>query len=259
MWTRPLTGILGLSLLLSGGVVACSGSHEAVSRQLEDRTFLLQQAKGYQPVAGTTVRLSFENAELRLNAGCNHLSGRFQLVGDTLVIRELSMTEMGCHEELQDQDTWFADFITGKPILKLDVNTLTLSAQDVVLTFLDRELADPDRPLVGPAWRVDTILSRGAATTYAISLPMPILRFMADGTLQLDSGCGAGTGGFTSAPAQLTFRGVSLTESACADANLALMLDSLLNVMADGAATYSIEAARLTVQKGDAGFMATAE
>lgn len=259
MWTRPLTGILGLSLLLSGGGVACSSNHDSVSKQLEDRSFLLQQAKGYEPVSGTTVQLSFGNAALRLNAGCNHLSGRFQIIGDTLVMSELSMTEMGCPEERQAQDTWFADFITSKPILKLDVNTLTLSARDVVLRFLDRELADPDRPLVGPAWRVDTILSRGAATTYAISLPMPILRFMADGTLQLDSGCGAGTGGFASTAAELTFRGVSLTESACADANLALMLDSLLGVMGDGAATYRIEAARLTVQKGDAGFMATAE
>lgn len=241
------------------GGAACSNSHDSVSMQLEERTFLLQQAKGYEPVADTTVRLSFDNAELRLNAGCNHLSGRYELVGNTLVVGGLGMTEMGCDEQLHHQDEWFAEFITSKPTLKLDVNTLTLSARDVMLTFLDRELADPDRPLIGPAWKVDTILSKNAATSYAMSLPMPIVRFREDGTVQLESGCGTGAGGFSTTSAELTFRGVVLTQASCAAANLSVMLNAILGVMADGTASYAIDAARLTVKRGDAGFMAKAE
>ncbi len=96
-------------------VVACesSGTPSPAPASLESRTFLSTHVQGHDLVAGTHVRLSFKDGQVRINAGCNLMSGAYQIVNGRLVVGD----------------------------------TLTLRNGDITMTLKDREVVDPDRPL----------------------------------------------------------------------------------------------------------------
>ena len=75
------------------------------------------------------------------------------------------MTEMGCDPALHDQDEWLSQFLGSDPQIALDGDELTLTSGGVTITLLDREVADPDLPLVGTTWTVTSIISGDAVST----------------------------------------------------------------------------------------------
>ena len=77
-----------------------------------------------------------------------------------LVVPAMAQTQMACDPAaLMDQDTWLGSVLTSRPTLTLDDDTLTISAQGATVTLLDREVADPDLPLEGTVWTVDTLVT----------------------------------------------------------------------------------------------------
>jgi heat shock protein HslJ len=258
--------LLVASLLLVGATTSCDNTDNtpvntnssSTAAQLDGRTFLLQEAVGYTPVAGTVIRLSFNDGGLNLNAGCNHLSGPYAIQDGTLVMSGMSTTEMGCDAALHTQDEWLADFFAGKPTLVLDGDTLTFTSGDVVLTFLDREVADPDRPLVGPTWTVDSLISDDSVSSIMSTLEPPTLSFNSDGSFQVTTSCITAGGNYTATTTDLTFIAVTFPVSTCTDSASNSLLLHLATVFADGTATYGIDAARLTIEQGSVGIMALA-
>ncbi len=257
-----LAVILLTSVLCLSGATACSsgdaGTNGTETAALAGRDFLLQEATGYQPVAGTVIRLGFTDANVRFSGGCNLYSGSYAIRNGTLSVSRVSSTEMGCAAELMTQDGWLAAFFAGSPTLTLEGDTLTLASGGVVLTFLDREVADPDRPLVGPIWTVDTLISGEMASSVFSTLQPPTVSFEAGGNLLIQTGCNSGTGSYTASTTNLTFAGVTFTTSTCTDTASSSLLAHLASVFADGTATYGIEAARLTIERGEVGIMANA-
>ena len=134
-------------------VVACGsgGTPSPVPASLESRTFLSTGVQGHDLVAGTHVRLSFKDGQVGINAGCNSMSGAYQIVDGRLVTGNMAITEMGCEPPLMAQDQWVGAFIGGA-MLTVAGDTLTLRNGDTTMTLKDRAVADPDRPLEETRW-----------------------------------------------------------------------------------------------------------
>jgi heat shock protein HslJ len=142
-------------------------------RVLAGREFVSDRVEGRALVGGTTISLRFEERALSATAGCNSLGGPYRLEGfngatGTVVVDGggLSMTEIGCDPPRHDQDTWLADLLLAKPTVSLpDDDQMTLTDGTSTIHFVDREVADPDRPLVDTTWKVDSIITGDAVSS----------------------------------------------------------------------------------------------
>lgn len=229
---------------------------------LEGREFLLDSAQGFSPVAETTVRLHFdrdeEGSRFGFYADCNHHSGVYEIRDGRLLVLGFGSTEIGCDEPRSTQDRFLSDFFVAGPELALDGDTLTFTGESATLVFLDREVADPDRPLTGRLWTVDTFLTADAASNRPLAAA-PTVRFDDDGTLEVFSGCNTGTGAFTQTPGGVRIEGIAYTGEGCSDVAAADAAAHVQAVLSDGEVRAEIEANRLTLMHGELGLGATTD
>jgi len=246
-----IIAVLAVALVL----VACStvgiagaSSPTAAPASLEGRTFLSTKVDGRDLVADTQVRLTFNEGQLAIHAGCNSMSGAYQVTEGHLVLGNMATTEMGCDAALMDQDQWVATFLGGAAA-DLAGDTLTLRNGDVVMTLTDREVADPDRPLEGTRWTLDGIIA-GDATS---SVPGGVVAGMtiANEQIQVETGCNTGSGPVTVTPTQITIGPLALTKRACQ--RDAAAVEAAMTSVLTGEVAYAIEADRLTVTTGRSG------
>lgn len=259
--------VLPLALMSALLLGACSGAGGAANptpsgsppgspdatpgRQgLEGRTFLSTASDGRALAAGSRVRLSFQGGQIGANGGCNSMSGPYAIDGDGLVVRQLVTTEMACEQLLMDQDQWLADLLDGA-LIALAGDTLTLTKDGVRLTLLDREVADPDRALIGTRWVVDGLVSAGGVSSVPVGV-VAALTF-ADGRVDVEAGCNRGGGAVTIADATLAFGPIALTKMACAGA--AMEVERAVAAVLSGQVRYAIDAGTLTLEAGAAGLM----
>ena len=131
---------------------------------LDGKTYLSTAVKGATLVPGTRIRLSFVNDTVNASGGCNALGGSATIEGGRLKTTALITTDMGCADPLMQQDRWIAGLL-GDSAITIAGDQMTLDDGTVQATFLDREVADPDRPIEGTHWVLDGIVS-GDATGY---------------------------------------------------------------------------------------------
>ncbi len=217
------------------------------------RTFLstaiVESGQPKALVEGTRIRLGFdEEGHVSAHAGCNHMGGSGRLDAGKLVVGDLATTEMGCPGGLHQQDEWIADFLTSGPAMALSGDELTLTGATATITLLDREVADPDRQLVGTAWIIDTIITGDAVSSVPSDAPA-VFSIDSSGAFQATTGC---AGGEVRGQAQLAGDRVILTvteELPCAGARNGL--DEAVRATLQGELTYEITAARLTLTGPD--------
>src|SRR3990172_738506 len=210
------------------------------SSMSSDRT-----VEGRTLVQGSTLRLAFSSGQVSVNAGCNSMSGPYRIDGARLVVDELATTEMGCEPPLMDQDRWVADLLDGATVA-LDDDTLTLTKGVIHVVLLDREIADPDRPLLGTRWVVDGLISGDAVSSIPAGATAA-LTFSA-GRVDVEAGCNRGGGPVEVTDASLRFGPIGLTKMACAPEVMAL--ERAVTTVLAGAVGYTIEAATLTLDAG---------
>lgn len=259
-------------LLLAAVVVACAACGDSeptadtpapttvpptepdVAGALSGRTFVSTEVAGRQLVAGSEIRLSFDGDNLGVSGGCNQLGGTWSIDGDVLVVPpNMIMTEMACDPpELMEQDSWVASFLSARPAVALDGDTLTLSGGDVTVTLLDREVAEPDRPLGGTPWEVESLVSADAVSSLPAGVRVPTLQFDA-GRVLVDAGCNTGSGPYEATEQDVTFGPIAITRMACDEASMDVEAHVLQAL--DGTAAYSIEADVLTLTNGDIGLV----
>ena len=251
---RPL---LALVLL----IVTAAGCTEATAPgpapNLTGRSFLstaVRDGDADRPlVPGTRLRLTFQEGDnLGAGAGCNHMGGTWRIVDGVLLVEGGAMTEMGCDEPRHDQDEWLVEFLGSSPRVALAGNELALTSGTVTVRLLDEEVADPDLPLVGTLWTVDTVIEGDAASGLA-PLAAATLRFAEDGTVAIETGCNQGGATVLSDGETLRFSNVFLTKRACVDEPGRQVEGAMLSVLRDGAVAYGIDGARLTLMNGNTG------
>jgi heat shock protein HslJ len=255
---RAIPAIL-LALLLA----ACTGAGGAATpgpdgssagspdRQgLEGRTFLSTAVQGRNLVDGSRVRLSFQGGQIGAHAGCNSMGGPYAIDGGRLVARQLATTEMACEAALMEQDRWLAGLLDGA-MITLAGDTLTLAEDGVVVTLVDREVADPDRPLVGTRWVVDGLVSGGAISRVPAGA-VAALTFGAD-RVDVETGCNRGAGPVMVDEATITFGSIALTRMPCVEQ--AMAVERAVTEVLDGRVGYTIEAGTLTLDAGATGLV----
>lgn len=250
--TAPLIAVVALA--------ACGGAPAAPSTSpdpstappagLDVRTFLSTASTGHVLVAGSQVRITFQGGSVSISAGCNSMSGAYQVVDGRLQTGQMAMTEMGCAEPLMAQDTWIASFVGGAGI-RLDGDTLTLGKDGQTITLVDRVVADPDRPLLGTRWVVDGIVSGGSVG----SVPQGVTAALtfSDGRVDVEAGCNRGTGNVEIGPAAITFGLIALTKMACV--GTVMLVEDAVMAALSGEVAFAIEAGTLMLEAGGRGLV----
>jgi heat shock protein HslJ len=237
---------------------AMPNSNAAVSddvvASLAGRAFLLQSAQGFEPRPGTRPRISFRAAdewrerELDIDGSCNIVYGPFDVRDGRLLTWDFASTLAFCLDGSGSQDRLLWDFIASEPDFSLDADVLTLAGTEMTLVFLDREIADPDRPLVGPVWRV-TMITKDGKSGWPLTGTAQI-EFGQDGGLRVEGNCVSGRGSYTLAGTMVTLTGVVFMPKMCSGEPMMPSDDRLIAVISDGAFTFEIEAAQLTLRRG---------
>jgi heat shock protein HslJ len=245
-----------IALLLLPLVAAACGdaSSSGNTAKLVGRTFLSDSitVEGEQRalVAGTHIRITFyTDRRITASAGCNMLSGAFDTEDGRLVVDELGSTEMGCDAARHAQDEWLASVLTGNATYVLDDARLQLRTADSVLELIDREVADPDRPLVTTVWALDGIVDGSAAS----SIPAGTSATMVFDGEQVEvaiSSCNQITGRVKVTSSTIEVDRIITTDIACNGPSAAL--EAAIVAVLDGKVAYEIEAAslRLTHSNG---------
>lgn len=234
-------------------LLACSDSEQLAGH------FVLHSADGFQLVAGSSVHLIFEGEKVSVSGGCNSMGGEYRVDGGRLVVAELSSTNRGCPPALLAQDQQLGAFLSARPRLMRSGDQLALSSDaGMVLRFLDREVADPDRPLVDTVWAIDTLIDEHSFGSSPTSVS-PLVQFARDGSVHIRSTCNSGVGRYTADGDSITLTNVVYSEEACgqtADAGLEQRVKAVLHA---GTLTFEIEARRLTLMRDNVGLGAQAQ
>lgn len=228
--------------------VADRDSGADLASALADRTWLSTDVSGRTLVDGSQIRLTFEDGSLATSADCNTMGGSYAIDGDALVAPDLFATEMGCEPALMDQDAWIGELLRSRPTLALDGDQLTITGtvagDQVVVTLLDRVVADPDLPLVGTTWTVDGIVTGDSVSSVPIGGEASIT-IGDDGRAAIRTGCNTGNATVEIGDDTIAFGPMALTRMACAP-DLDRLERAVVEVMA-GEVAYTIEAGRLTL------------
>jgi heat shock protein HslJ len=250
-------GILVLGSLFVLGACAAGSSSPPDGTGgpgLDGRTFLSSGIVGRILVAGSRIRIAFRDGQVSASGGCNSMSGSYRIDGDRLVAGSLATTEMGCDEPLMAQDTWLADLLDGATIA-LDGDSLVLAKGGVRLTMEDREIADPDRPLLGTRWVVDGLISGDAVSSMPVGVTAALT--FSHGRLDVEAGCNGGDGSVDVTDTTIDFGPIERTTKGCGPD--AMAVEQAVMAVLSGPVAYAIEARSLTLDAGGVGLMLRAE
>jgi heat shock protein HslJ len=215
---------------------------------LMGREFLVTAASGLTLVPDTVVRLTFTDEQLGISAGCNSMGTTWSIDQGRLTTgTDMGSTAMACDQPRMDQDAAIASFIVSSPEATLVDDTLTLATADITLTLTDREVADPDRPLVGIVWIADTLMTDDAVSTLPQGATATLT--IADGIAAVSTGCNSGSAPVTITGDVITFGPMTLTEIGCEGD--AAALEQIVVSTLRGELTVTIEAGRLTLVDAD--------
>jgi heat shock protein HslJ len=249
---------LGLPFLVVIMVAACSAatapsvppsaSPTPGAPTVDGKTYLSTGVSGAVLVPGTRMRLSFKDGHLNASGGCNSMGGAYTIAAGRLSTTQMMTTEMGCDQPRMQQDSWLAGLL-GDSAIAVAGDTLILDDGKIQLTMLDREVADPDRPIEGTRWVLDGVVSGGTAS----SVPAGVTASMriAGGRVEVDTGCNTGSGTVDVAADTLTFGPLALTKKACGPGPAAV--EGAVTQVLTGTVRYVIEADTLTLDAGGAG------
>jgi heat shock protein HslJ len=239
------------ALALLGMVGACAGKGDPGdgSASLGGRTFLSESVtEGRAPralVEGTRIRLTFhDDGRLTASAGCNTLGGHVEVKGDRIEVGDLSTTEMGCDPSLHEQDEWLAGVLGAGPRFTLEESRLRLGTDDVAIALIDREMADPDRPIESTAWMLDGIIDGDAASSVPGEAGATLV--FGDGQVGVRiEACNQGGAAVEIGRSHIIVEPLIMTKIACAEP--AATVEAAVTGVLDGRITYEIDADSLTL------------
>ena len=269
-----------LALLVSGVPIQADRLETHIAstepRQLSPKdlfgvTYVLDKSVGFKPVENTRMELAFVEGKgtkdllqsvqggfrIWFNADCNSARGVVKLAGGRLVSLDgLMVTEMGCDGPRHRQDDWLIKFFMGNPKITLDGPALTIESKEATLHFLDKKVADPDRPLVGNLWTAQRIIKQHSVGWMQMDA-YPTLNFSSDGALTIFDGCNELKGRFAVNATHITLTAMTpMTMNMCAGDHVQEMSAHYAKVFANGTLSYAIDSRSLKMKRGSDGIVA---
>jgi heat shock protein HslJ len=173
------------------------------------------------------------------------MGGQARVDGGRLLVTQLATTDMACDPPRMAQDDWLAKVLTGSPTVRLSGPDLVLTSGTTEIRLLDREVADPDRPLVGTRWNVETLVSADVASSVPMGAAAHLV-LKSDGTFVGNAGCNEMGGGAAVSGKTIRFSGVFTTKMAC-DADRTRLEQAVLAVLRDDV-SFDIDADALQLR-----------
>lgn len=244
--------LIAVAVLLTGCGAATPSDEDAPLDASEWLSIAVTEDGADRPlVDGTQIRLSFTDGQLGATAGCNSVGGPYRIEGGLLLFEGGGMTEMGCDDERHAQDDWLLGFLSSRPSMVVGDDKLTLTSGETVVTLQDSEVAEPDLPLTGTRWTVDSIIS-GDTVSSVPNGARATLTFTDDGRIEANTGCNTGSGSYEVSGASLRISEFFITLGGC-DGPTAQLESALTAVIKPGQLEYAIDASSLTLMSGDQG------
>ena len=121
-----------------------SASEAAVTTaDLDGASYVSTQVTGHDLVADTQIQLGFSSGSLSTSAGCNVMSGPYDVDGGVLRwTGPAASTMMACSDELTAQDAWLTQLFTDGAEVAVDGSTLTLTSDQVTIEFAGNATTD---------------------------------------------------------------------------------------------------------------------
>jgi heat shock protein HslJ len=221
---------------------------------LADLEFSSVAAEGFTLAADTKILLTFGHpSHLSFDAGCNTHSASYWSCDGRLCVSDLGATAIACDSALQSQDQWLAAYFASSPRLTRQGPRLSLSSDEASFQFMERSLLEPDRPLTGRTWTIDTIIAGDQARSVPLA---PTLSFLINGTVQVFTTCTTGVGFYAAVDQRLTFFQVEYIEKPCDAAGDASIDESIRRMLGDGTVDFAIDRERMTITLGSDGLQA---
>lgn len=247
-----------LTVLLLGACAqqpSDTGAPAPDGAQLAGRTFLstglVRDGKPAELVKGTRITLTVHpDGRVGAIAGCNSMGAAADFTGGKLHVdgAGLATTEMGCAPELHAQDKMISDLLTADPAWELNGDVLTLRTDTVQLTLQDQESADPDKPLPGTRWSVESMVDKDSVSSVATKPGSVYLEF-ADGKVSGSTGCNRLGGNAVVNGDKITFSNIFTTRRACSG-DLGALERAVLNTL-KGEVAWKVTADRLDLTAAD--------
>jgi heat shock protein HslJ len=229
-----------------------SGGGAVRDGDLDGRQFVAQSIEGHELVPGSQVLLWFFDGDLGLT-GCNLMGASYSLDGEMLTIEMegSEATEMFCGDALVEQDDLFMGVLIGAgPIpVTLDGGELVIEAPSGRVTFVDREIADPNAPLEGTEWILVRTERKGGP--FGVGEHEYTSLVITDGTAVLNNGCLSGSGPVEVAADTLTF-GTQTSNGRCDRPAKSRFEKMMFRNLSDGEFTYMVVADCLYLSKTEA-------
>jgi heat shock protein HslJ len=208
-------------------------------------------------VPGTIIRITFGDGTFSASGGCNTMSGgAYTIVENRLNLAEGAVTEIGCDPARHAQDDWLFTFLGSKPLIELDTDGLILTSGVTEIELLDKEVAAPDQPLVGPTWTLSSIITGDAVSSVPQGITATI-KFNEDGTVEIRPGCNTGSGTYAIGEFSIDFNDLATTDIACDGPPMSVEA-AVLAVLSADSITYSIDSGNLTIMAGANGLQFSA-
>lgn len=272
MTTARRSLFVPILMLLALVAAACGDSDETISAGgstdapigLDGREFwsvdVTENGATRLLVDGTRITLRFSGDSVGASAGCNSMGGQFTLDGGMLVVDGMGSTEMGCDPARHAQDEFVATVLTQRPAMTLDGDSLILATETVTIELLDREVANPDRPILGTSWVVTGFIDGQSASSYAVETAGWFV-FTDESTMNGYDGCNAfgrnvevsdgSTGGPISGDAEFQFGSITGEEEELCTDLTASYVAAYRALFDTGDATAKIEGDNLTIVNGN--------
>jgi heat shock protein HslJ len=252
-WAAALAAVVTVTMTATG--CARDGVPGAGGDPLAGRAFLsesvTQDGAPVSLVDGTRISLRFgDDGNLTADAGCNTLFAEVSTAGGRLTTTGVGSTEMGCDQPRHAQDSWLATLLSDGPAWELAGDRLTLTRDTTVLILRDREVADPDRPLAGTRWLVDTMVTGDAASSLPAGTEGAAWLVIQGDTFTAHTACRDLHGRVDIAGSTVHFKDVVQADPACTP-ELADLDTLIIRVLTAQDVTYAVVAARLHLDHPD--------
>lgn len=128
-----------LLLLAACGTTGASPESRSVAPlDLDGRTFAASELAGREVVAGSSVRLTFDDGRVSVEAGCNTMSAGAGWDQGVLVLDgTLATTMMACEDELMSQDAWLVSLLESRPRLTQHEGALVVGTDTYGMTLTE--------------------------------------------------------------------------------------------------------------------------